>query len=301
MPDGWDVRSEHLAGQSPDGQAAVLSGLKELRVCGYLRLERRRLLDGTFTMGTAVSETPVEAWVEQSAEYDGKAVAVVEQRYGSFRVLRKDGALVDDGFDAPPLPLEEQGSDEGTGSRFPASGRPASGLAASGLAESGQPPATKGDRGGENLEGSEDSLRSSSAAAPKRRTIRQRMGDQSTVEWQVTDAYWQSLVPKPIGAQAYPALFSLVCGALDGGYSPQEVEAALRHLGGVPSVRGMDLTLRRVRAGESLSHGRSRTEADRLERERRQRAWDEKARRAMEMQAHDEQRAAFAAQRGLPQ
>lgn len=35
-PDGWDFSSKRIALQSTDGEASVLSGLKELEECGYL-------------------------------------------------------------------------------------------------------------------------------------------------------------------------------------------------------------------------------------------------------------------------
>lgn len=84
-PDGWDVRAESIARDSDkDGREAVQSGLRELAAAGYYRLERRRMRDGTFTMGTAVSAVPVPEWVTDYADSDGKPVTVVEQADGTF-------------------------------------------------------------------------------------------------------------------------------------------------------------------------------------------------------------------------
>lgn len=111
MPEGWDVRSPWLAEQGKEGKDAVQSGLRELRRAGYYRLERRRLLDGTITMGTAISETPVPEWAKQSAEYGDGPVPVFQQPDGSFRVKLKDGTFTADGFeDAEPA---EKAPDQG--------------------------------------------------------------------------------------------------------------------------------------------------------------------------------------------
>jgi hypothetical protein len=41
-PAGWDVRSVAIAGDSPDGKAAVQAGLREFAPTGYYRIERGR-------------------------------------------------------------------------------------------------------------------------------------------------------------------------------------------------------------------------------------------------------------------
>ena len=106
MPDGWDVRSEYLATQGKEGRDAVQTGLKELRKYGYYRLERRRLLDGRIVMGTAVSEAPVQQWIDESAEFDDKAVLCIQQANGTFKVKHRDGSLTNDGFEAMPVDPE---------------------------------------------------------------------------------------------------------------------------------------------------------------------------------------------------
>ncbi len=98
-PAGWDVRAEALAAESDhDGRDKILSALRELGIAGYYRLERRRLGNGQFAMGTAISEEPVEEWAADYAEYGGRAVPVIQQPDGSFLVKHKDGSLTPDGF-----------------------------------------------------------------------------------------------------------------------------------------------------------------------------------------------------------
>lgn len=144
MPDGWDVKSEHLASQGKEGREAVRTALNELAVCGYYRLERRQLRDGTFQMGTAISEEPVESWAAESAEFGGKAVPCIEQADESFKVRHKDGTLTDDGFEAAAVDGNDGPDDDGppsgsTGDGFSGSGIPGSGSPDSGQPDSGSP------------------------------------------------------------------------------------------------------------------------------------------------------------------
>ena len=103
-PDGWTVSARQLAEEGPDGREAVASGLRELRVHGYYRLERRRMLDGTVTMGTAISEDAVPEWAQEHLEFDGEAVDVVEVEPGIFQVRHRDGTLTGDGFPQSGFP-----------------------------------------------------------------------------------------------------------------------------------------------------------------------------------------------------
>ncbi|MGL5816634.1 MAG: hypothetical protein ACRCYR_03655 [Phycicoccus sp.] len=186
MPDGWDVRSEYLATQSnKDGRDAIQTGLKELRIRGYHRLERRRLRDGTLVMGTAISETPVAEWVEQNRIFDNKPVLCIQLPDGSFKVKMPDGALVDDGFEsvdqAESDPVDEQSltvdlddpeapaGSPSTGTGFSGAGESragdtGTGFSDSGSADSGEPRALreteKGDREGRE----EPPLRSGSSS-----------------------------------------------------------------------------------------------------------------------------------------
>lgn len=98
-PEGWIVKAEQLADEGPDGRDAVLSGLRELRAAGYYRLERRRMLDGTFAMGTSISDTAQPDWAAESEEFGSGPVTLQQQQDGSFLVKRMDGRLVPDGFE----------------------------------------------------------------------------------------------------------------------------------------------------------------------------------------------------------
>jgi hypothetical protein len=144
-PPGWDLRSAAIAAErSQDGKSAVQSAFRELGTLGYYRIERRRLRNGRFSMGTAISEEPVPEWAQQYAEYGGP-VPVIQQPHGSFLVQRKDGSLEPDGFEGldpagePPLrggnPAPSQGGDVSagqTGNRFSGSGEAGSGESGAG-------------------------------------------------------------------------------------------------------------------------------------------------------------------------
>lgn len=57
MPDNWQTRTEHLVNQSPDGEAAVRSGLRELEAAGYLDRSRMQREGGRFEWEITVRET----------------------------------------------------------------------------------------------------------------------------------------------------------------------------------------------------------------------------------------------------
>lgn len=139
-PEGWDVRAEQMSssGDGREGRDAVRTALRELAIGGYYRLERRRLINGRFAMGTAVSEEPVPSWAEQAGLYDGRAVPVTQQADGSFVVIYPDGSARPDDFpvddDAPAVvdnetPGETEDCKSGSGSTedgIPGSGFPTS-------------------------------------------------------------------------------------------------------------------------------------------------------------------------------
>lgn len=139
-PDGWDVRSEVLAAESDqDGVFTVRSGLHEMGAAGYYRLERRRSRPGgTFTMGTAISETPVPEWAAEYAEFDGKAVPVMLQPDGTYKVIRKPDTPPT-GEDSPP-----SSAAPGAGNLTPETGAaPESGFPTPGAPRPGGPEAGK--------------------------------------------------------------------------------------------------------------------------------------------------------------
>jgi hypothetical protein len=144
MPDGWDVRSEVLAREGREGREAIRKALHELGARGYYRLERRQLVNGTFAMGTAISEEMVEQWAADYSEYSGQAVPVLQGRDGSFQVRHKDGTLSEDGFKSPVVDAGLTGPDDDphggadpTGDGFSGAGSPGPGSPASGEPDSG--------------------------------------------------------------------------------------------------------------------------------------------------------------------
>lgn len=98
LPEDWIVRSDNLAATRIEGRDAVAACLRNMAETGYYRVERRRLKNGRFSMGTAVSEDSVPEWEEEYKEFGGKPIPLVEMDDGTFMVKRKDGRLTDDGF-----------------------------------------------------------------------------------------------------------------------------------------------------------------------------------------------------------
>lgn len=109
----WQVRSEQLSqGKGREGRDAVRKSLHRLASRGYYRLERRRLRNGQTTMGTAISDHPVEQWAADYVTFGQKLdIPVVEQEDGSFRVTYPDGSLGSDGFDPAPAEDTEEPTD----------------------------------------------------------------------------------------------------------------------------------------------------------------------------------------------
>lgn len=163
-PDGWSIRADHMAkdGKRTDGtgaggrkhrregrEAIRTALLRELAAEGFYRLERRRMLDGSITMGTAASEDRVDSWVAQYEVFGRKPVPMTQQPDGTFLVQYPDGSTGPDDCDPPevdesdhddPDPEETAGH---TGAQKPVSGtspvprnpapvKPASGEPASG-------------------------------------------------------------------------------------------------------------------------------------------------------------------------
>ena len=224
MPEGWDVRSEYLATQGKEGRDAVQTGLKELRKYGYYRLERRRLLDGRIVMGTAVSESPVQQWIDESAEFDDKAVLCIQQPNGSFKVKHRDGSLTNDGFEAMPADpelanvqpstqsmsvVEGAGPTTPTGTGFSGPGKSDSGFSDSGSpdfgsSDSGKPGALrkKETKDLEERDSTADAapgdttlfehndtpaLAEAASSQPERKTTRNTKGTRIPEDFEVTD------------------------------------------------------------------------------------------------------------------
>lgn len=58
QPDDWHTSASRLARQSPDGRAAILSGLHELELAGYIQRRRIQNRKGYFSTETVVYDTP---------------------------------------------------------------------------------------------------------------------------------------------------------------------------------------------------------------------------------------------------
>ncbi|WP_328491190.1 hypothetical protein [Streptomyces zaomyceticus] len=113
--EGWQVRSDQLCqGEGREGREAIRKALNKLAAFGYYRMERRRLLNGKFFMGTAVSEYPVDQWVTDHTIFSTQsnpAVPVVEQADSSFLVEYPDGTYGSDGIEPDPDFGEEPPAD----------------------------------------------------------------------------------------------------------------------------------------------------------------------------------------------
>jgi len=57
-PDNWRVSGDSLARSGKEGRDAILTALKELRDCGYIRMVKERKPDGTFETTNYVFDTP---------------------------------------------------------------------------------------------------------------------------------------------------------------------------------------------------------------------------------------------------
>ena len=57
-PDNWRVSGDSLARSGKEGRDAILTALKELRDCGYIRMVKVRNDDGTFETTNYVFDTP---------------------------------------------------------------------------------------------------------------------------------------------------------------------------------------------------------------------------------------------------
>ena len=57
-PDNWRISGDSLARSGKEGRDAILTALKELRDCGYIRTVVQRLPNGTFETNNYVFDTP---------------------------------------------------------------------------------------------------------------------------------------------------------------------------------------------------------------------------------------------------
>ena len=62
-PDNWRVSGDSLARSGKEGRDAILTALKELRDCGYIRMVKIRKEDGTFETTNYVYDSPQDVSV----------------------------------------------------------------------------------------------------------------------------------------------------------------------------------------------------------------------------------------------
>ncbi|AKN68780.1 hypothetical protein QR97_02255 [Streptomyces sp. PBH53] len=221
----WQVRSEQLArGKNREGRDAIRKALHELARFGYYRLERRRYLDGTQAMGTAVSEYPVKEWVEDYITFGCKLdVPVVEQEDGSFRVKYPDGTLGPDGFMPnldDPDPSESAEEPQPTTEETPRKLPPAAARAKKGPKKKAEP--------------KDDSAPPSNPPVqePPKKEPKQRPPADQVATW------YYEYATKHLGPYAgkqksgwYMGLKNMTQQALDAGYTPREVAKAFQRTG----------------------------------------------------------------------
>lgn len=109
-PDDWTIDRETLARAGPDGLWSVREGLKELRQCGYLVRESKRLANGQIVTESVLYEVPREggtAGAEAFPEADLSPILSSSEAAADTTESEEQGApdtspLV--GFQ-PPVPL----------------------------------------------------------------------------------------------------------------------------------------------------------------------------------------------------
>jgi hypothetical protein len=114
--EGWVVRTKDLGRRRKEGADAIGAALRELAAAGYYRVERRRGPSGTFSMGTAVADYPIQAWAEDFQRHPRGGVPVR---------VDENGNVLDD-------PTPEPIVSDLAGSGFSGSGEPGPGYAGPG-------------------------------------------------------------------------------------------------------------------------------------------------------------------------
>jgi len=264
-PGGWDVRSEAIAKKTKEGREAIRTALHELGAVGHYRIERRRMLNGKFEMGTAVSYDPDPEWAAQYAEYETKPVTMFEQPDGSFKVKRKDGTLTDDGFEGDVS--AGQTEDGFLDSGLPGAGDPGSGDPASGDPQDGELGAFVRTHTEDNETDSDRSHSSLSAevqqplidvpAATDGASETRTIGTPEPVETPgdaVAEWWWDSLDPKPMKtgkARPFIAVRNVCRAAREAGWTDRQVADALVGIAkAMPTMAEVDQTLRAIRDGQ---------------------------------------------------
>ncbi|MER6616395.1 hypothetical protein [Streptomyces xantholiticus] len=231
--EGWQVRSDQLSkGEGREGRGAVRTALRELAENGYYRLERRRLRSGKCVMGTAVSEYPVEQWIQDHKIFStvsDPAVPVVEQEDGTFLVEYPDGTFGSDGFVPDPFDDEEPPA----GSEPEPEDEPA---AAEDAAAAEEPPAAPPEKKAPGPRRSRRTAAQKAADdaekdAEKERKAEEKAALDAAAEevakwwWEDAEKHLGKFVGKTNG---YLAMRGMVAKALQAGYTQRQCADALR-------------------------------------------------------------------------
>ncbi|MFJ4084857.1 hypothetical protein ACIP2Z_38690 [Streptomyces iakyrus] len=227
--EGWQVRSDQLSkGEGREGRGAVRTALRQLAEHGYYRLERRRLRNGKCVMGTAISEYPIEQWIQDHEIFStasDPAVPVVEQEDGTFLVEYPDGTFGSDGFEPdPPLGEEEP----------PADPEPEDDEESAAAAE--EPPAEP-EKPADRPRRTRRTPEQKAADDEKKAAEKKRKDEEKAALDKAAEAvakWWWDDAEKHLGkyvgrTNGYMAMRGMVTKALEAGYTQRQCADALRH------------------------------------------------------------------------
>ncbi|MFK0159105.1 hypothetical protein ACIQVK_44430 [Streptomyces sp. NPDC090493] len=228
---GWQVRSDQLSkGEGREGRGAVRTALRELAEHGYYRLERRRLRTGKCVMGTAVSEYPIDQWIQDHKIFSSAsdpAVPVVEQEDGSFLVEYPDGTFGSDGFTPDPFDDEEPPADPEPDPEE----EPADDDASDAEEQPAAPPEGKPARRTRRTsaqKAADDAEKEAAAAKKAEEKAALGKAADAVATWWWADA--ETHLGKYVGkTNGYVAMRGMVAKALEAGYTQRQCADALRH------------------------------------------------------------------------
>ncbi|MFJ4880085.1 hypothetical protein ACIP93_33425 [Streptomyces sp. NPDC088745] len=230
--EGWQVRSDQLSkGEGREGRTAVRNALRELADEGYYRLERRRLLDNQYAMGTAISEYPVESWKRDNKIFSSKrdpAVPVVEQKDGTFLVQYPDGSLGSDGFEADPYYNEEPPADPEDEPKGPAAEEEHPPEAEPPAAPPKPPARARRPRRTSAQKAADDAAKAAAAEKKAEEKAALAAAAKAIADWwwDGAERHFGRYVGKNNG---YLAMRGMVTRALEAGYTQRQCQNALRH------------------------------------------------------------------------
>lgn len=102
-PDDWSASSDAICRQGTEGRDAIRNTLRELETAGYIRREKIRLADGTFTSTCTVYECGVPSTTDSqaSASQPPEGQAVIQELRAKTDTKRDSSSSGDDGvFDS---------------------------------------------------------------------------------------------------------------------------------------------------------------------------------------------------------